>query len=81
MNEFRFFGQQIRPIVYSKNEVKKTTHQLVLVGRYGRENRLGKDVGAELFRFQVAEGSVVAFDATHQVHSRLVPVHRVQHNL
>ena len=48
MNEFRFFGQQIRPIVFSKNEVKKTTHQLVLVGRYGRENRLGKDVGAEL---------------------------------
>ena len=28
--------------------MKKTTHQLVLVGRYGRENRLGKDVGAEL---------------------------------
>ena len=52
MNEFRFFRQQIRPIVFQKkrgeNEVKKTTHQLVRVGRYGRENRLGKDVGAEL---------------------------------
>jgi hypothetical protein len=58
------------------------TYQLVLIGSHGGENRFGEDVGTELFTLQVDDRpSRVAFHPPDEVHSRLVPMHRIQHNL
>jgi hypothetical protein len=54
---------------------------LILVGGDGREDGLWENVGAELFALQVDDGTGVRFEASDQVHARLVPMHRIQNNL
>lgn len=56
------------------------THQLVLVGGDGREDRLGEDVGAVLLLLQVGDGAAV-LPPLDEVDAWLVPVHRVEHDL
>ena len=51
---------------------------MVLVGRDGREFRLGEDEGAKVFRARRVLGALVDVD---DVKPRLVAVHRVQNDL
>ena len=57
-----------------------STHQLVLVGGDGGEDGLGEDVGAVLLLVQVRDGAAV-LAPLDEVDARLVPVHRVEHDL
>ena len=54
------------------------TDQLILVGGDGRKDSLWENVSAELFAFQIDDGTgCVSLKASDQVHPWLVPVHRI----
>lgn len=65
------------------NRLLFCTHQLILIRRDGGENGLREDKRLVLLLLKVADvqAAVVGVSTANQVYPRLIPVHRVEHDL
>lgn len=69
--------------IYKSAVTAICTHQLILIRRDGGENGLREDERLVLLLLEVGDvqAAVVGVPTPDQVYPRLIPVHRVQHDL
>ena len=57
------------------------SHQLVLIGRHGREDCFWKDEGSVFLILHVSHWATLPFSSLHKINPGLELVHRVQDDL
>lgn len=79
----RQFACSLAELTLYINRLLFRTHQLILIGRDGGENGLREDKRLVLLLLQVGDvqAAVVGVSTADQVYPRLIPVHRVEHDL
>lgn len=84
-SQFLFNLIYLPVLIYKSTVIQEgiCTHQLILIRRDGGENGLREDKRLVLLLLEVGDvqAAVVGVSTADQVYSRLIPVHRVQHDL